>query len=107
MSAATYAQTVSWWSVHEFVDRWLVTVDDWPLAGTPEWCQLSDTDPRKWCALLDAAQHWSLRIETCQESRAEASRAIAGAVDWPKLANELTQLRAWRAARPWSKRVTA
>jgi hypothetical protein len=30
-----------------------------PVAGTPEWCALPDTDPRKRAAILDAAAVWA------------------------------------------------
>lgn len=76
------SQQVSWWSVYEFVSAVLDQVNSYPMAGTPAWCSLAHDDPRKWAALLDASQHWALRVETCQEARAEASRAIAGAEDW-------------------------
>jgi Protein of unknown function (DUF2742) len=65
---------------------------------------LAHDDPQKWAALLDAAQHWALRLETCQEARADASRAVAGAADWPKLSREINQRADFYAARPWLRR---
>ena len=76
----------SWWSVHEFVAAVLNQVNDWPTLGTPAWCSLTHDDPRKWCALLDGAQHWALRMETCQEAKCEASHAISAAQDWSAFA---------------------
>jgi hypothetical protein len=96
---ATESQQVSWWSVHEFVGAVLNQVNDWPTLGTPAWCSLTHEDPRKWAALLDAAQHWALRVETCQEARGEAGRAVSEAVEWPKVSRELLQLASFRAAR--------
>jgi hypothetical protein len=96
---ATESQQVSWWSVHEFVGAVLNQVNDWPMLGTPAWCSLTHDDPAKWAALLDGAQHWALRVDTCQEARAEASRAVSGAVEWPKVSRELLQLASFRAAR--------
>jgi hypothetical protein len=93
------SQQVSWWSVHEFVGAVLNQVNDWPMLGTPAWCSLAHEDPRKWAALLDGAQHWALRVETCQEARGEAARAVSRAVDWPKVSRELLQLASFRAAR--------
>jgi hypothetical protein len=93
------SQQVSWWSVHEFVSAVLNQVNDWPMLGTPAWCCLAHDDPRKWSALLDGAQHWALRLETCQEARAEASRAVSGAVDWPNVSREMLQLSSFRNAR--------
>ncbi len=55
---------VSWWDVHEFVAPLLEHVGSYPMAGTPEWCALPDYDPAKTAALLDAARHWALRVET-------------------------------------------
>ena len=45
--------------------------------GTPAWCSLANDDPRKWAALLDASEHWALRVDTCQEARCEASSDIS------------------------------
>jgi hypothetical protein len=59
------------------------------MVGTPEWCALESSDPRKLAALYDAAQHHALRVETAQAARAEASRAVAGAADWAAIAIEL------------------
>ncbi|HSS25895.1 MAG TPA: DUF2742 domain-containing protein [Mycobacterium sp.] len=87
--AATSSQAVSWWSVHEFVTPLLAEAESWPLAGSPEWCDLEDTDPRKVAALFDGAQHWALRLETCQEQLAEASRDVSAAADWSAIATEI------------------
>ena len=98
------AQSVNWWTVHRFVQTVLDQVDGWPMAGTPAWCSLTHDDPTKWAALLDSAQHWALRIEMNQEARAEASKDISAAADWKAIAQELSQLQAFRAANPWAKR---
>jgi hypothetical protein len=89
MSAA-----VSWWSVHEWVTRHLESVATWPMAGTPQWGALPDDHPAKLAALLDAAQHHALRVETAQEARAQASQAISAAADWSALATEVR----WRGS---------
>lgn len=96
------AAAVSWLSVHLWVsDR---ITPGFPMAGTPAWCLLPDDNPLKLSAVLDAGQHWALRIEGNQEALAEASKAIAGAADWRSVANELSGLHAYRAANPWSRR---
>jgi Protein of unknown function (DUF2742) len=77
----TNSQT-SWWSVHEYVSQLLDQIDDWPLIGTPAWCALDDEDPRKLAAIFSAAEHWALRVETCQEARCEMSKDIAASLDW-------------------------
>lgn len=100
----TPSQQVSWWSVHQFVQKYLVTAGDYPWPGTPAWCLLPDDSREKWAGLLDFAQHHALRVETAQEARAEASKAVAGSVDWPKVAREIAQLRSFREAHPWARR---
>jgi hypothetical protein len=102
---ATGSQQVSWWSVHEHVGPLPQSVGDWPMVGTPAWCVLADDDPMKLAAVYDAAQHWALRVETCQEARAEGSRAVSGALDWRALSREINARTEFYAARPWRKRV--
>ena len=87
------SQQVSWWSVHEYVQPMLDVACEWPMVGSPAWCQLADDDPAKLAALCDAAQHWALRVETCQQASAEASRDIAAAADWKAIASEIQQRR--------------
>lgn len=82
MSRLTSSQYVRWLAVHRWVTPLLEAVQSWPMAGTAEWSQLPDDDPRKWAAVLDAGQHWALRIENNQTARAEASMAVSGAADW-------------------------
>jgi hypothetical protein len=89
----TASQQVSWWSVHEQVTGLLQEVGDWPMAGTPAWCALDDDDPVKLAALFDAAQHWALRVETCQEAECEASHDISAVADWSAIATEIRQRR--------------
>ena len=84
-------QQVSWWSVHGFVAPYLDAAA--PMAGTPAWCDLEDTDPLKWAALLDAARHWALHLEINQQALAEASRDVSVAADWRSVANEIRRRR--------------
>ena len=86
--AALSSQQVAWWEVHEYVTDVLRDVEHWPLIGTPAWCLLDDDDPQKWAALLDAAQHWALRVETCQQATADAASAISAAQNWGRIAHE-------------------
>lgn len=99
------SSSVSFWSVQEFAAPVLQRVGRWPLVGTPEWCQLPADHEAKLAALLDAARHHALRLELNQEARAEASRDISGAADWPKVGRELQRLCEFRRTAPWSKRV--
>ncbi len=101
------SRSVSWWSVHEFASTVLDQVTGWPVVGSPAWCALADEDPLKWAALIDAAQHWALHLEINQEARAEASRDVAAAADWPAVAREIKQRNDFYAARPWLKRVAS
>lgn len=55
------------------------------VPGTPEWCDLDDTEPAKWQAVLWAALWWSVEQDARQTSLAEASREISSAADWPAI----------------------
>lgn len=101
------SQQVSWWSVHEYVAPQLAAVASWPMVGTPAWCALDDDDPAKLAALLDAAQHHALRVETAQEARCAASQAISAAEDWDEVSRRNYVYECFIAANPWAKRVTA
>lgn len=79
----------------------------WPMLGTPAWCSLAHDDPGKWCALLDGAQHWALRVETSQEARCGASRTVSAAADWSAIGSERLKLNAFYAARPWLRRAAS
>ena len=107
MIAGLTSRAVSWWSVHEYVEPLLAAVGQWPMAGTPEWCALPDNDARKIAALYDAAQHWSLRVESCQAARCEAARAVSASADWTSIARAINQRNDFYAQRPWLKRVSA
>ena len=100
------SQQVNWESVHEFVTDHL-QVTSWPMIGSPAWCLLDDDDPVKWAAILDAAQHWALRVEGCQQARCEASRDVSAAADWSRIANYIRTEREFYTARPWMKRAAS
>lgn len=74
---AIASQQVTWWTVREFITPALNQVSDWPTLGTPAWCNLLRADPRKWCALLDGAQHWALRLDSCQGSASKGRTTVA------------------------------
>lgn len=99
LNTCVSARQVSWWSVHEYVAPVLARVGEHPTIGTPAWCALRDDDPRKVAAVFNAAQHWSLQLEMNQEAKAEASRAISAAADWPAVASEIQQRNSFRADR--------
>lgn len=102
------SQQVSWWAVHEFVIQVLRRSESWPLAGTPAWCALADDDPVKLASLLDAAQHWALRLETCQEASVASSHDISTAANWAAIGQRIQARREWMVAHPWAaRRVSA
>ena len=85
-TAHVTARSVDWWAVNEYVSSTLGRIGTWPMAGSVEWRALPDGDPAKTAALLDAARHWALRVETCQQARAQASRDVSAAADWSAVA---------------------
>jgi Protein of unknown function (DUF2742) len=93
MRSPVHSQQVCWWEVHEFVQTVLDQVNDWPMLGTPAWRSLDSDSPQKWAALLDAAQHHALRLELNQEARADASKAVSGAVDWKECERQIRRRR--------------
>jgi hypothetical protein len=97
----------SWWPVHRFVEAAVghTDISSWPEAGTPAWCALANSDPRKWLAVLDAGQHWVLRLDAQQEARAEASRAVSASADWGRVAFQMRSRSEFYAAKPWLRRV--
>jgi hypothetical protein len=101
------SQQVNWWLVHEYVGGRLEQAGTWPMAGTPAWCALPDDDPRKLAALLDAAQHWALRVDTCQQAQCEASRDISAGWDWSAIATEMIQRDCFYRERQWLRRRAA
>lgn len=56
-----------------------------PVAGTPQWCGMADTDARKLLALVLGGVREALNHDVAQEHRAEASREISKAADWKKV----------------------
>jgi hypothetical protein len=104
---ATESPQVNWLTVRRFVAAVLNQVNDWPMLGTPAWCSLAHDDPRKWAALLDGAQHWALRVDSCQAAMTEASRDISVAADWPAIGRETRQRNEFYAARPWLRRAAS
>ncbi|MEX7470587.1 DUF2742 domain-containing protein [Mycobacterium adipatum] len=76
------SQQVSWWPTHEFITALVANANNLPIAGTPAWCALSDTDPAKLIALAAAGEHHVLRVETAQAALGEASKAVASVPDW-------------------------
>jgi hypothetical protein len=93
MNPATSSQQVSWWSVYEYVAARVQQVKQWPLVGTPAWCLLDDDDPVKTAAVFDAAQHFALRVETCQQQRCDAAHELSAAADWRAIATEVARHR--------------
>lgn len=107
MTGDKYGNTsrqVSWWTVHEFVQPHIDLTDGFPVVGTVAWQLLSDKDPAKWAAVLDAAQHHALRLDLCQEASIQAAQAISVSQDWSAVAQKSLIRRAFYEARPWLRR---
>jgi hypothetical protein len=104
-----HSRQVAWWEVHLYRERMLkpLGVEAFPMVGTPAWCALDDTDATKVAAILDAATHWALRLDTCQEAHAEASHAVSAGVDWAAVGRENQQRADFYAANPWARRVAS
>lgn len=82
-------RSVDFFEVHRLVSPILTQVESWPAAGTLTWQHLADTDPAKWCAVLDAARYGALHMQLRQEALAAASHEIACAADWSALAQRV------------------
>ena len=91
--SAVVSQQVSFWSVHQWAQRFIDAAPDHPMIGTPAWRALPNDHPAKWASVADAGQHHALRVETAQELRAEASRQIAAAADWVSAGNWMLRYR--------------
>jgi hypothetical protein len=107
MTFALTSQQVSWLAVHDFVVPKLRLVGDWPMVGSPPWCELDDRDRVKWASLLDASQHWALRIEYFQQAQCEAAQAISAEYDWSGIAAQTKNRAEFFAARPWMRRCSS
>ncbi|MFN3003465.1 DUF2742 domain-containing protein [Mycolicibacterium wolinskyi] len=88
-SLNTLSRQVAWWPVHEFITAMVANANDLPVAGTPSWCALPDSDPRKLLALAVAGEHHVLRTEVGQEHLADAGKKIAASADWSALAQRI------------------
>ena len=66
---------VAYYEVYALLAPWLG--DPGLIVGTPDWCGLDDTDPRKWRAVPGSAVWWALAEDARQAAMAEASRAIS------------------------------
>ncbi|MCV7053594.1 DUF2742 domain-containing protein, partial [Mycolicibacterium gilvum] len=55
--------------------------------------------PVKWAAVLDAGQHWILRVEGWQTADCDASAAISAGADWAATSRLVTQHNSYFAAR--------
>lgn len=105
---AVVSRQVSWWPCHQFLEAAVAQANcgPLPLAGTPSWQALADTDIRKLLALAEAGVYSALRWETSQEAHSDASKTIAAAEDWPAVARQIRHGRG-RAYVPRRKETTA
>lgn len=106
LAAGVSSQQVCWWSFRQWYQQWTGPHLDAPMAGTPAWSDLDDTDHRKWAAVLSAAEHHVLRVETAQDAQAQASQAISGAADWTHIATQVRNHAEFLRDHPWARRVS-
>ena len=59
-------------------------------SGSPTWCQLDDTDPAKWQAILWAAVWWAVSQDSHQIALDQAAEHIAAAENWATQAKRVT-----------------
>ncbi len=59
------------------------------IPGTPVWCELDDTDPAKWQAILWAAVWWAVGQDTRQAALSDAAHEIADITDWSAVAQQI------------------
>lgn len=104
MTYALSSQQVSWSEVRAFVEPLLAAVGEWPMPGSPAWCALDEHDPVKWASLLDAAQHWALRLEHFQQAECEASQDVSAACSWAAIARRVRDRREFEREHPWARR---
>lgn len=95
--SAIASRTLCWESVHDYVEKLAAQLgvdlrDRLPFPGTLSWLALPDASPVKKAALLLAASQRVLHLEVEQENRADASKAVAAAADWPAIAGEIRRL---------------
>lgn len=74
------------------------------IAGTPAWCA-TDDGAAKLLAVVAGGVREAIAHEARQIAAAEASKAVAGAADWPGLGREIHGRAAFRATRPWARRI--
>ncbi len=91
------SRSLAWLPVHDYATRLAAQLgvdltDRLPYPGTLSWLALDDGSPIKKAALLLAASQRVLHLEVGQEARAEASKAVAAAADWPAIAGEIRRL---------------
>lgn len=80
----TASREVSYVAVYELLSPMLTPPS--LVAGTPAWCELNDSDPAKWQAVLWAAVWWAVDQDARQEAQIEASHTISAAADWSAIA---------------------
>jgi Protein of unknown function (DUF2742) len=76
------SREIDWYLVHLFAIPMLDRAGSWPLAGSPAWARLDDSDPRKLAAVLDGGRRDALRNDTISSALVDASHSIAESADW-------------------------
>lgn len=90
-TGAGASREVNWSTVYTFLTPLLG--DPHLIPGTPVWCQLENTDPAKWQAILWSAVWWAVAEDARQDAVAEAGQAISQAENWGAVARQVQRRR--------------
>lgn len=85
------SREVRFYPVYELLSPLLA--DPSLIPGTPVWCELSDTDPAKWQAVLWAAVWWAVGEECRQDAIAAAGEQISASENWRQVARQVQRRR--------------
>lgn len=75
-----------------------------PIAGTLQWCGMSDTDARKLLSLILGGVREALANEMRQQAIQEAGGEISTAAPWSQIAQRQLERARWEEAHPWARR---
>jgi hypothetical protein len=103
------SQQRDWWETHEYLEAYLAQANLGPIpaAGTPNWCALEFSDPRKLLALAIDGEHHVLRCEVAQRASCDASSEISAAADWGHIGRHIRQVNEFYEQKPYLRRVAS
>lgn len=102
---------VAWHPVYEYLNRLRRRTGaldtSAPALGSPVWCALPDDHGDKLASVFNTAEGWAYTAAYEQAALAEASKAVAGAEDWVKVAKRHRDRVDFAAAHPWARRAVS